>query len=165
MGEPLPKLDIIELELAIAMSQLATPESICKMCDAVISSLKALVAESQVRGSDRVCQYFSRPFTTLPDVTQGGFSSLDTPREWYKGHYIGIGLNSRRESSLGFLTEKVIAELRRRFCEHKMRYYQPSSSSVQSLGSTIRINDEYFETPDGVFQISHTHSWYVHLKF
>lgn len=146
MGQAAVKHDPIHLQLSDVMAKLKSPQLIGTICDALIADLKTLSDEARRRGSQSVANYFNAdPSSDLPYVSEGGWGSTDRDA-WYKGWYLGIGLNHKQKSSLGFLAVPVFAELRRRFSAVQRRQVFTESGA-------------YYDTPDGIFEI-----YWLYLK-
>ncbi len=154
---PAAEVSLPSLQLTAHLAELATHDAIAGLCDAIVADLQTLCREVRARGEDAVTAHYNRPYSTHPYVSTSGWS---TRTAWYHGWYIGIGLN-HREPSLGFLSDKVIMMLRDRFKKEQVRVYKADPSSIESIGGTVHINSDIYNTPRGIFMLTHTHSWYV----
>lgn len=154
----------IVLQTAETLKALATHEIIGKLCDNLFADLKTLCDEVRPRGMDSIERMFNHPYSKELCVTSSNWAPPNGPREWYHGFYVGIGINPPGRSGLGFLTEPVVTEVRRRLLSHKTQIFEPRSRTVHSIGGPIYINETVFGTSAGTYQLSHTHSWYLYRR-
>ncbi|MDB5225510.1 MAG: hypothetical protein JWL87_462 [Candidatus Adlerbacteria bacterium] len=144
--------------------KLTSPEVISEICDTIFADLAKLRDEARRVGADTIATRHNYPGSSLPYIAPSGWARRDR-KEWYQGYYIGIGLDCSKTSSLGFMTGKVVDELRRRLEAAQEQYYREEPREVLSIGGAVHIQGEIFQTKDGIFQVEHTHSWYVKIRY
>jgi hypothetical protein len=156
--------DRITLQTATTLDKLASPALIAKLCDDIFADLKMLCREVTPRGMDAIEDMFNYPYSKEFYVTSSNWMPPQGPREWYHGFYIGIGIDPPGRAGLGFLTEPVITEIRRRLLSHQTQMFEPKSRTVHSIGGPVYINGTVFDTSEGTYRLEHTHSWYLYRR-
>lgn len=120
-----------------------------QLCDCLIRNINSLCDYAKEHGVNEAQE--------LPHVA---WCHLGGDRPDISGDYLGFGLG-HSQLNLGFLGDIVIATLRKRFQEMQDEYISLNPDQVHTLIGDIYIDTEIYVTTEGIFDITHTHSWYV----
>ena len=142
-----PKLRLIEV-----LDTIVTQSAINAACDAIITDVK------------EACKASKRLGSKLEEAYRMGWTNVLT-RSWvtkgeFEGTYVGFGLG-KQWLGLEYFEGRIVETLRERFKDASTQSKILDGEPFESMTGPVDNHTEYYRTPDGIFTLVHTYTWFV----
>ncbi len=132
-----------------------TKDAIGILCDVLLDDLAILGSSAKESSVKEVCREINKDKLVLTyfKIRDGSCA----------GSYIGVGIGPLW-MNFGFVENDVIRLLRQRFQQQGALFHETQSKEIKTWLGPVTHLDEFYQTHDDVFVLSHTYSWFVRRR-